>query len=90
MLPLYWAPFETGVVFVKLFGMIIFLGVLHAFILLPLLLASFGPRGLGSAGNHTKTTEVGEQTPPPHSVPPTSHFSSPLEATPHDGIASDL
>ena len=53
MLPLYWAPFETGVVFVKLFAMIIFLGVLHAFVLLPLLLASFGPDGIDPTGVHS-------------------------------------
>ena len=37
MLPLVWAPFETGRVFLKLFALIIFLGVLHAFVCLPVL-----------------------------------------------------
>ena len=84
MLPLWWAPFETGVVFCNLFAMIISLGknkapqfppcmsalscltepadcsqgivfpsgVLHAFVLLPLLLANFGPDGIDPTGVH--------------------------------------
>jgi predicted RND superfamily exporter protein len=63
MLPLIWAPFETGRVFLQLFAMIIFLGVLHAFLLLPIMLVVTGPTGTGGI-EIPKTQQLQDRMPP--------------------------
>ena len=57
MAPLIWAPFETGRLFLKLFSLIILLGVVHGFIALPLLLATWGPAPVG----HTHDDDHAEE-----------------------------
>ena len=51
--PLVWAPFETGRVFLWLFAAIIFLGVLHAFVLLPVLLTVVAPPACSASTTHS-------------------------------------